>query len=321
VIARQLGNIWNMVRQINPDEVHAAVRQPVTLLVLGRADSPAEKLAAILRRSEIAPQDGSASAVQTSRPDARSRDLKAADLIIAVDVKPHTVGATDGRGPVVFVSTRAGQVIVAPEAEHVTLTTIDEESLRTLLAPAIVRQLDEQAIAAVRRLPILRPAYGEWLINETSRGNALYALSTGMAETVPALNIPLNLADMMVLTKNQLVMVYKLAMAAGRPESPRAVIRELLGVIGAGFMWRQVARELVGLIPVIGIIPKIAVAYGGTYAVGQAAQTYLFEGQAPAQDQLQRLYQEAVQRGRSFAESLMARRNHNKHDTEIHPNA
>lgn len=326
MIARHLGNIWNMIRQIDPDEVHDAVRQPVTLLVLGGADSPVDKLAAILRRDEDRPPNEDASVVQTGRLDSWARDGLSADLVIALDLKPSEIpGAGDSR-PVVFVTTRPGQVIVAPNAEHVRLTSLDAEGVRALLAPVIVRQLGDQAIAAARRLPILRPAYGEWLIDETSRANALYAFSTGVAEVVPALNIPLNVADMIVLTKNQLVMVYKLAMAAGRPQSPRAVIRELLGVIGAGFMWRQIARELVGLIPVVGLVPKVAVAYGGTYAVGETVQTYLFEGTVPARDQLQRLYQDAAQRGRDLAESLVARGRSarlspNTHDTEIRPNA
>ena len=174
-----------------------------------------------------------------------------------------------------------------------------------MLAPLAVQQLGDRALSAARRLPILRGAYGDWLLNETSRANAIYAFSTGVAETIPGLDIPLNVADIVVLTKNQLAMVYKLALAAGQPKSPVAVIGELLGVIGVGFLCRQIARELVGLIPVVGIVPKVAVAYAGTYAVGQAAQAYLIEGKVPATEQLRALYTEAIERGRMLAQSLV----------------
>lgn len=325
MIVRQLGNVWNMVRQINPNELHTAAKQPVTLLLLGRADSPVDKLAAILRRDESPAAGDAASVVQTARLDASPHAGSSANLLLALDVKPSEIPGVGDSQSVVFVTTRPGQVIVAPDAEHVHLATVDADSVRALLAPAIVRQLDQQALAAARRLPVLRPAYADWLINATSRANAMYAFSTGVAEVVPALNIPLNVADMLVLTKNQLAMVYKLALAAGRPESPAAVIRELMGVIGAGFMWRQISRELVGLIPVVGLVPKVAVAYGGTYAVGEAAQSYLIEGAVPASDQLQRLYRQAAQRGRDLAESLIdrgrsARLSPDSNDTEIRSN-
>ena len=42
----------------------------------------------------------------------------------------------------------------------------------------------------------------------------------------------------------------------------------------------QVARQLVGLIPVVGIAPKVAVAYGGTWAIGQAVVLWATTGQA-----------------------------------------
>jgi hypothetical protein len=41
-------------------------------------------------------------------------------------------------------------------------------------------------------------------------------------------------------------------------------------VIGGGFLFRQLARELVGLIPIAGVAPKVAVAYAGTWAIGRA---------------------------------------------------
>jgi uncharacterized protein (DUF697 family) len=95
---------------------------------------------------------------------------------------------------------------------------------------------------------------------------------------VPVLNIPLNAADMLVLSKNQALLVYKLALAFGAPADFQAQMKEVLPVIGSGFLWRQVARQLVGLIPGFGIVPKVAVAYAGTYATGKLRQC----GIAPA---------------------------------------
>jgi len=48
----------------------------------------------------------------------------------------------------------------------------------------------------------------------------------------------------------------------------------VLGVVGAGFGFRTIARELVGFVPVGGWAAKGAVAYAGTKAVGEAARRY-----------------------------------------------
>ena len=80
----------------------------------------------------------------------------------------------------------------------------------------------------------------------------------------------MTIGDVVVLTKNQLVMSYKIALAAGRSGRPRDLVGEIIGVLGGGLLFRQVARQLIGLVPVIGIVPKVAVAYGGTWAIGRA---------------------------------------------------
>lgn len=302
----QLGNIWTILREIDFGDIHAEAEQPVDIVVAGTDDRAVDKLAGILRTGE-APPAPSVSVVRTVSQRLAQQDLAHADLLIAIDLPREALTAVQDQTHVILVGSGEPATLHLPALVRIDVPTISQEHVTQLLAPAIIEQLDEKSLAAARRLPLLRPAYGEWLINETSRANALYAFSTGLAETVPGLNVPLNVADIIVLTKNQVNLVYKLALAAGRPLSPRAVIKEMLGVVGAGFMWRQAARELVGLIPVVGIVPKVAVAYGGTYAVGEAAQTYLIEGKVPGKDQLKNLYREALDRGRALAQSLIQR--------------
>ena len=80
------------------------------------------------------------------------------------------------------------------------------------------------------------------LIEDTARTNALYSLTTGLAEVVPVLNVPLNLADVIVLTKNQLLMSYRVALAAGKRGSGTELMAEVAGVIGGGLLLRQAGR-------------------------------------------------------------------------------
>src|SRR5207247_10080645 len=133
------------------------------------------------------------------------------------------------------------------------------------------------------------PLFAE-MIEETARTNAMYSLTTGVAEAIPVLDVPLNLADIVVLTKNQLIMSYRIALASGKKGTARELIGEVLGVIGGGFLFRQGARQLVGLIPVVGIVPKVAVAYAGTLAIGRAVAAWAAYGQALEPGAVRRLY-------------------------------
>jgi len=79
--------------------------------------------------------------------------------------------------------------------------------------------------------------------------------------------------DLPLLTMNQVRLVLRIALAHGQTiDNQRAF--ELLGVVGAGFGFRAVARELLDLVPVAGWAVKAAVAYTGTKAVGEAAVRY-----------------------------------------------
>lgn len=101
-----------------------------------------------------------------------------------------------------------------------------------------------------------------------------------------------------MLTKNQLLLLYKLAALYGRDvDERRQVYLEMAPVVGAALVWRTVARQLVALVPsFLGAVPKIAIAYSGTVVVGRAAQYYYEEGRRPTRAEWDRLYRQAVDR-------------------------
>jgi uncharacterized protein (DUF697 family) len=173
---------------------------------------------------------------------------------------------------------------------------------------ALAHALPEQdRLAFARELPVFRPAVADIIIEETARANASFAFTSGLAETVPVLTAPLNLGDMVVLTKNQLVMGYRLVLASGRDGEPKTLIGELLGVIGGGLLFRQMARQLVGLIPIAGILPKVAIAYGGTWAVGRAVLFWVTEGRPATSEAVRSFSKEGLERGRAVAKEIVAR--------------
>ena len=202
------------------------------------------------------------------------------------------------------VASATGAVARAGETARAAVPALDAAGLPTI-AEAVVAAFDPALrLALARQLPPLRAAIFTALIDETARANATYALTTGLAEAVPVLDVPLNLADMVVLTKNQLVMSYKIALACGKKGQPRELIGEVMGVIGGGFLFRQAARQLVGLIPVAGIVPKVAMAYAGTWAVGRAVAAWASEGRRLTPAAVRAFYREAWDRGKTVARAM-----------------
>ena len=109
---------------------------------------------------------------------------------------------------------------------------------------------------------------------------------------------------MMVLTKSQAFLAYKLGLLLGFSTRWQDYVTELGSVIGSGFLWRQIARQLVGLVPGWGIIPKVAVAYSGTYVVGNAILGWYLTGRKLTPQQMRELYAQAFDRGKEYARKL-----------------
>ena len=195
-----------------------------------------------------------------------------------------------------------------PGSEVVAIAAYDAKSLQKLLVPAILRACPGREVQLARRLPLLREPVCQKLIDDTCFVNSAYSLTTGLAEINVFLDLPLNLADIVILTKNQALMAYKIALAMGLPSDWRETIPKLSAVVGSAFLWRQVARQLVGLIPAYGVIPKIAVAYAGTYAVGQAIYQWCANGEKLQPERLKALYVAAFKRGRDVAQTILAKR-------------
>lgn len=130
------------------------------------------------------------------------------------------------------------------------------------ITAAVARRLEEDGSSLAARLPVLRGAVCAQLIDKASKHNALI----GAAVFVPGVDMP-------ILTVNQVRLVLRIALAYGEQiDRSRAI--ELAGVVGAGFGFRAVARELLDFVPVAGWALKGAIAYTGTRAVGEAAVRY-----------------------------------------------
>ncbi|MDP1809191.1 MAG: hypothetical protein Q8L35_06610 [Actinomycetota bacterium] len=133
---------------------------------------------------------------------------------------------------------------------------------KNALLRVITDAVGEKGLALAARAPAFRPVVVRRIINEIAGQNAII----GVAALIPA-------GDMPVLTANQIRMVLKIAAAFGATVSLKRA-KELLVVVGGGFTFRAIARELVGLVPIAGWAVKGVVAYTGTRALGDLAVKY-----------------------------------------------
>ncbi len=164
----------------------------------------------------------------------------------------------------------------------------DRDALDRLRADILKRNA-ERAPAFGRALPAFRAAAAKQVIDETAAANAQFSLVSNIPTILPIIgNIAAAGADFIVLTKNQVMMLYKLAAVFGRDlHDQRGILQEVLPVVGAGLLWRTAARQAATWLPfAAGTIPKLAIAYVGTMAVGRAAEFYYRTGLKPTRSQM-----------------------------------
>ncbi len=128
------------------------------------------------------------------------------------------------------------------------------------IARALARVLGDEGALLAGKLPVLRDPVVDELISSAARKNGIL----GAAVFVPGVDLP-------ILTFNELRLVLRIALAYGR-EIDAALWPEVLGIVGAAFGWRRVARELLDLVPVAGWAIKAGIAFTGTKAIGEAAR-------------------------------------------------
>lgn len=183
----------------------------------------------------------------------------------------------------------------------------ESEFLENVFVPALLSLLPDRHLSLARNFPLLRVPVARQVISDTSMANGGYSFSTGIAEIVPVLNIPFNVADMVILTKAQAFMVYRLGLVFGLSPRWQDHLAAFGTTIGAGFVWRTIARTIIGLVPGFGVVPKVAIAYAGTYAIGAGALQWYETGREVKKEEVDRAFRSALERGKQFAKSLGTR--------------
>jgi uncharacterized protein (DUF697 family) len=322
---KDVANIWKNVREVDLRPIRESALQPLRIALVGAPGSGRHTLAEQLRR-DPAHHDVYLPTPVIVLDVAEVHEIPKAELIILVldatrsnfhqeeELARRLGGA--GRQVLVYINKldamSEGQVtqewVEWPVDRMAYGSSLNPASLEKQFIPAVMELLPDLHLALARNYPLFRNKIAHHLINDTCFSNATYALTTGIAEVFPAFGVPLNIADMVVLTKAQAFMVYRLGLSLGYSTEWRDYVSEFGSVIGTGFMWRQLARQLVGLIPVWGIIPKVGVSYAGTYVVGHSILRWYLTGKHLTRAQMRELYLKAFGKGKDFARQMLTRR-------------
>jgi hypothetical protein len=182
-----------------------------------------------------------------------------------------------------------------------------------LTVKRILRDREELRLPLARRFPPFREEVCQKIVRRISKENALFSLATALPNVLPSiLTLPWAVgefaSDTTILTANQIRMAFLLAAASDRDVGYTAQKAELGSIIAGAFGWRAVARELVGKVPLGGgLIAKAAVAYAGTFVIGQSILRLHRFGRGLSRSERKSEYKTAYARGRRIASALFER--------------
>ena len=285
---------WDRLKSISVAEVAREADRPLNIAVIGAPDVRAEAHQALYSDpGSVALQGGALPVAPT---------LHGYDALTIEANFPEQPGVFDfvidlGNGP------REGLPL------GTTVYSIRELGGWEATLDRIVEDRPDIELALARNFPIFRSRVAQRIINATALTNAQFSLITGIAASFPLI-APLlaasSLSDIMVLTKNQIMMTLRLAAAYGLEVDARSRMKELAPILANAFGWRAIARELLGAVPVVGIVAKPAISYAGTVTVGKAAQFYYQTGEDLSAAQLRRIYKDAYAVSREKLRALSA---------------
>lgn len=194
-------------------------------------------------------------------------------------------------------------------AEYV-VAAIGRDALRPRVFPHLVECARGAEIAVGRRLPVLRETVAAKLSRDAARNALKISLASAVVDHIPVVGVVLgafaSAGDMVAITGVQMMLFLHIEAAYGKdPDLQR--LWQLLPVVGGGFGWRALARELSGFIPVAGIAIKGAIAYAGTIVVGESITFFLEHGHHMTRGQAARLFERTKNDAMTFARDLIAK--------------
>ena len=177
---------------------------------------------------------------------------------------------------------------------------------------SILKSRAELMLPLARQFYPFRKRASQKIIRDVAQENALFCLATALPDVVPSIfSLPWAVgeysSDAIFLTVNQVRMVFLLAAASDRPVGYREQRSEIASIAASSFGWRALARELAGKIPLGGgLIPKAAIAWAGTFALGLSMERLYRLGYGFSREERGAVYKDAFRHGKEVAGILLS---------------
>jgi uncharacterized protein (DUF697 family) len=316
---------FNRLRStLNTGAVHAGARQPFKFLLCGDHGHIAAFRAVLLAGTGIdtVPIEAAATleTISQNNPPVDTTDARAVLFFGSVSDRPgaRVDVLTALKLPVFAVlvdpaasATSGPAAAPAPGAiEDYVVPAIEFDALRARLLPHLIDVCKGVEIAVGRRLPMLRTTVAAKLTRDAALNALKVAGASALIDNVPLvgafLGAFISAGDMMAITGIQMMLMLQIRATFGK-DPDVAQMWELLPIVGGGFGWRALARELSGFIPVGGILIKSAIAYAGTVVVGEGATFYEQHGRHMAKVDAAKIYDDARVSAQTFARDVLAR--------------
>jgi uncharacterized protein (DUF697 family) len=247
--------------------------QPVRIAVFVDVEAPDALVEAV--REALRPQtSGARIHVEACAPGETLIIDPTADAVVALvglgtTLQPSLASAREKFVPTIVLAVEQGADDVSRRLAHPLLDTIaaaEPAAVVHSLGRWLVDRLSGKRLAMATNFEFMRRAVAEEAIKATSFQNGV----VGLVMVIPG-------ADMPVMTANQAKMVLQIAAAYGQTLGAER-IKELAVVLGGGFAFRAVARQMLTFIPGFGWAVKAGIGYSGTMAMGYAALEHFEAG-------------------------------------------
>jgi hypothetical protein len=273
-------SVFRHIRQglahLNPQEVREAGAKPVRIGLVAATQDSMSRMETFLVPAHLSPQ----------------RRAEAARMLIR------------GGGHACDVMIYESSLLVPNGAFSLDLDA-PEDCLRRIL-----RKREELMLPLARTFYPFRKVVSNHVVRAVAKENALFCLATAIPDVIPGLSIPWAIgefsSDAAFLTMNQVRMAFLLAAASDRPAGYREQGSEIASIVAGSFGWRALARELVGKVPFGGgLIPKAAIAWAGTFAVGLSLERLYSLGYGFTRTERKAVYEEAYDHGKQIAGMML----------------
>src|SRR5579872_615017 len=220
---------WDTTKEVSVTKIAREVEKPFSVAIVGTPERRADVMRHLfpgMSGEEVVPE----------RSLVRAFDSTSEEAGFPADTAPEHVIIDAGGG-------RTDTPVGAP------IYSVEELGGWDRVVERLLDQRPEIALSLGRRFPGLRHEVAERVIRDTALANAEFAMLNALPGVIPIIAPLLPAAaigDIFMLTKNQAMMLYRLAAIHELPLDLRARSRDLAPLLGNAFGWRAIAREVIG---------------------------------------------------------------------------